>query len=122
MKTLLLLIGVAVCGFCSAGFVSHTQVNVNTAGKTFYGSMIGARNSADALQYISCAYVGFSNNPYITCGARNSAGTTAYCTSTQTQHFESVAGLNNESYLYIQYDDSGRCTYIYAAKASQYHE
>lgn len=120
-----LLLAIAICfsfGTAHAGFTNLYQANVNTASKTFYGSMVGARNSADNTQYISCAYIAFSTNPYIRCSARNSAGITGSCTSTQPQHFESVAGLNNESYLYVQYDDAGKCTYIYSAKGSMFHE
>ncbi|WP_444996210.1 hypothetical protein [Aliikangiella sp. IMCC44359] len=105
-----------------AGYVNHTQVSVNTGTKTAYGSLVGARNSADNQQYIGCAYVGVTNNPYGICHSRNAAGTSGYCTTTQAHHVEQIRGLSNESYLYYQWDENGKCTYIYSGTNSYYHE
>ncbi|MCW8877532.1 MAG: hypothetical protein OQJ89_03355 [Kangiellaceae bacterium] len=103
-----------------AGFTNHYQVNVGST--TAYGSLVGARNSADNTQYIVCSYVGFSSNPYGICSARNSSGTTKSCTTTQAHHVEQIRGLSNESYLYFRWDSSGKCDYIYSSTGSMYHE
>lgn len=105
-----------------AGFTNHPQVNVNAGTKTAYGSMVGARNSADNQQFIGCSYVGVSTNPYGICHSRNAAGVSGYCTTTQAHHVEQIRGLSNESYLYYQWDASGKCTYIYSGTSSTYHE
>lgn len=120
MKHLLTLIAVVVSGAAMAGFTNHYQVNVS--GNTAYGSMIGARNSADNTQYISCAFVGLSSSQYGVCSARNAAGTSFYCTTNESYHHEQIRGLSNESYLYMQKDNNGKCTYIYSSTGSVYHE
>lgn len=104
-----------------AGTVSHTQVGVNTTSRTAYGSMVGARFSADANQYIGCALVG-NSTPYAACFARNSAGTAGMCTTTNPLHMDQVMGLNNEAYLYYQWNASGQCTYIYSQAVSYRHQ
>ncbi|QGX40984.1 hypothetical protein [Permianibacter aggregans] len=104
-----------------AGFTNHYQVNI--VGNTAYGSFIGARQSADATQYIYCASVNFTtSSPYVVCGARTAAGAVKSCTSTDPGHMEAVRGLSNESYVYMRWDDSGRCDYIYTSTGSMYHQ
>ncbi|MCO7225003.1 hypothetical protein [Pleionea sp. CnH1-48] len=114
------LIATLISSSVFAGFTNHYQINVSST--TAYGSMIGARNSSDSTQYIVCSYVGFSSNPYGICSARNSAGTSKSCTTTQAHHVEQIRGLSNESYLYFQWDSNGKCTYIYSSTGSMYHE
>lgn len=118
--TLTFILATISC-FAMAGYVNHTQVGVDTAGRTAYGSMVGARNSADATQYIGCSVVNFGS-PYALCFARNSAGTNVTCSTTNAGHIDQVAGLNNESYLYFQWDANGVCTYIYSQASSYRHE
>lgn len=111
----------AFAGSAMAGWTNHYQVNIS--GNTAWGSFIGARNSADNTQFISCASVNFTGSaPYVTCQARTAAGVNKYCTSTDPGHIEAVRGLSNESYLYMTWTDAGICNYIYTSTGSQYHE
>ena len=107
-------------GISLAGYINHYQVSVNTTTRTAYGSMVGARNSADSVQYIGCQLVN-SGTPYAICSARNSAGTKGYCTTSNAMHMQQVTGLSNETYLYYQWDTNGKCTYIYSSTMSTYH-
>lgn len=122
MKYVMLTLALLLSAATSAGFTNHYTVNVNTSGSTAYGSFIGARQSADNSQYIYCAYAGFSTSPYGICGARDNAGNTAYCTTTDSNHIEQIRGLSNESYIYMQWNSSGRCTYIYSSTGSMFHQ
>ncbi|NVJ59855.1 MAG: hypothetical protein HWE27_05660 [Gammaproteobacteria bacterium] len=118
MKKLVLTLSLIFSGSLFAGFINHYQVNV--AGDTAYGSFVGARNSADNTQYISCAFVGREPSPYGVCSARNAAGDRFYCTTTRDYHLDQIRGLSNESYLYIQKEGS-TCEYIYSSTGSVYH-
>ena len=104
-----------------AGFTNHTQVNIS--GNTAYGSFIGARQAADSTQYIYCASVAFTTSaPYVICGARTAAGVSRSCISTDPGHMEAVRGLSNESYVYMRWNDTGHCDYIYTSTGSMYHQ
>ncbi|WP_144393782.1 hypothetical protein [Pleionea sediminis] len=120
MKNLVIFVATIMSTGLFAGFINHYQVNVS--GNTAYGSFIGARNSADNTQYISCSFVGREPSPYGICSARNTAGDRFYCTTTKDYHLEQIRGLSNESYLYMQKDDAGKCEYIYSATGSMFHE
>lgn len=111
----------AAAGSAMAGFTNHYQVNVS--GNTAWGSFIGARNSADATQFIVCASVNFSgSSTYGTCQVRTAAGINKSCTTTDPAHLESIRGLSNESYIYLRWTDAGICDYIYTSTGSPYHE
>ena len=123
MKTLH-VIGLALLGFAGsalAGFTNHYQVNIS--GNTAWGSFIGARNSADAVQFISCASVNFTGSSvYGICQARTATNVTKTCTTTDPAHLEAIRGLSNESYIYMRWTDAGICDYLYVSTGSIYHE
>jgi hypothetical protein len=119
-KTMLGLALGVVSSLAIAGTVNHVQVFVDSATRTAYGSMTGARFSADATQTIGCMLVN-SGSPYGWCLSRNAAGVYGSCTTTDPMHMQQITGLSNESYLYYQWDATGKCTYIFSKTDSQYH-
>lgn len=115
------IVGALFSSVVSAGFTNHYQVNVGST--TAYGSFVGARNSADNTQYIYCASVNFTTStPYVLCGARDAAGVSKSCTSTDPAHMEAVRGLSNESYVYMRWNATGHCDYLYISTGSTYHQ
>ncbi len=121
LKALISTALLAAAGSAMAGFTNHYQVNIS--GNTAWGSFIGARNSADAVQFFSCASVNFSGSSiYGICQARTAANVTKTCTTTDPAHLEAIRGLSNESYIYMRWTDAGICDYIYISTGSQYHE
>lgn len=121
LKALICTALLAAAGSAMAGFTNHYQVNIS--GNTAYGSFIGARNSADVVQFISCASVNFTaSSVYGVCQARTAANVTKTCTTTDPAHLEAIRGLSNESYIYMRWTDAGICDYIYTSTGSPYHE
>ena len=122
MKKLLLALSlVIISSVVVSGVVTHTQVEVVPSSRTAYGSMVGARFSADTIQYIGCALVN-SGSPYAVCIVKDAANEQGYCTTNDPMHMQQVTGLNNEAYLYYQWDANGKCTYIYSQAMSYRHQ
>ncbi|PWK54347.1 hypothetical protein [Pleionea mediterranea] len=119
MKYVSFAFALLVASISYAGYTNHYVVNISS--NIAYGSMVGARNSADNSQFISCAFVGLPSSQYGVCSARDTAGTYFSCTTTEPYHVDQIRGLSNESYLYIRRDGS-KCDYIYSSTGSQYHQ
>ena len=113
---ILLLIGTA-----QAGFKSTYGANVNTTTRTAYGDAMSSRSAPDVLSYIGCSVLGFSSGSgQAICEARNSAGVSAYCYSTNPTIVAAAASGGASSYYYFQWDTSSQCTYLYVSNASVY--
>lgn len=91
-----------------AGEVSLPQVFVGPvgAGSGAGGSMIGARYSADTLQFIGCQYI---SGQFITCGARNRTGQSFFCSSTQPHIAAAAKAITDSSRISIFANASGIC-------------
>jgi hypothetical protein len=98
------LIGAAVLGLALclpsfpvwAGNVNLPQVSVGTFGA--YGSMAGARYSADSQQYIGCR---FSNTtgPYVICLARDNIGKSLYCAGFESRYLAAAKAITDFSFI-----------------------
>jgi hypothetical protein len=110
-----LVIGAA--GIAYAGYKTTYLVSVDAPNRTAYGSMGDARASSDSLQYIGCSYAGYSTYGSGTCNARNSAGQSVYCYTSDAPMLAAIASVN-DGYLYFQWDANGKCTYIYSSNSS----
>jgi hypothetical protein len=110
MKTKLhKLIGMAVLGVTLqtqslpawAGLVSNTQVTIlHDSNDTFkligaYGTMTGARYSADTQQYIGCS--GLVNDLY--CSAQDKIGRFVSCYSSDPKLIAAVNAMTDSSYI-----------------------
>ncbi len=98
----------------------RTTANViitNTAtAHEFSGSQGSVRNSADTIQRIYCAYDDIS----ALCNARNSAGTSVLCTTSDPGMMADIRGINGDSYLFVEHDGAGTCTRVYVNSGSYY--
>ncbi|MGE0682593.1 MAG: hypothetical protein AB7P69_17045 [Candidatus Binatia bacterium] len=77
-----------------------------------YGSMVGARYSADNTQTIGCQiYVGqLDTSPSMGCSARNKAGDYISCFSSDPVYIEMVQGMTDSSDIFFERDPiTGRC-------------
>jgi hypothetical protein len=98
------LIGTAVLGLALvshgipawAGYVTQSEVTVAT--NYAYGSIAGARYSADSQQYISCT-LQKSGGPFVWCAARDKAGKYFSCSSTDARYVDAVKGMTDSSYI-----------------------
>ena len=94
-----------------AGMKGTNQVvNINTATRTATGSLGLARNSANTVEYIGCSS---DSNGAVTCSAKNAAGTTAQCVTSNSSLREVLHSLSGDSFLSFTWDTAGGCTRIY---------
>jgi len=86
-----------------AGYVGTHDTVVRTSPYPAYawGSMVGARYSADNSQYIGCFTTGqgSQSSPHIRCFARDSAGNTAFCISLDLRFVPQVQAMTDSSYI-----------------------
>lgn len=103
-----------------AGQVYHPEVLifVNSSGQ---GSMYGTRSSADITQYIGCTLNGGPSGASVGCSARNSAGTSISCYSTNAYHREAVTAMTAYSWLYFTVNaTTGECRNVVVRNDSVY--
>jgi hypothetical protein len=97
-----------------AGFRSSQEVMVDVTNRHAQGSLGGARNSADSMQFIGCYTQSVS--PFTTiigqCSARDASGTYVSCSSTAPGFVNMVQSLNGDSSLAFGWDASNTCTSI----------
>lgn len=92
------LLAVAVPATALAGYkvsepVTITIVSSSTA--RVRGSMIGAHNSSDSVQYIGCQ----NRYDFSYCWARDASGRTAMCSTSEPGHMAAMLSVNATSYL-----------------------
>ncbi len=102
-----------------AGASSYYQVTVNLSSGYAFGSMVGARNSRDTVQWIGCTR-SFRSHANANCTARNAAGVYGACSTTDLGLIEALSPLADESYLVFGWNSSGTCTYIAVYNHSKY--
>lgn len=103
----------ALVGVVSAGYKITVPVSVYST--SFTGAMGSARNSADSLQYLFCR----DNGTNAFCGARDSAGTSKSCTTTNPAHLNIIRSMVGTSRLGISFS-GGICTSMYQVNGSYY--
>jgi hypothetical protein len=89
---------------------TNSVVNINAATRTATGSLGLARNSANTVEYIGCSS---DSNGSVTCSARNAAGTTVQCVTSNSSMREMLHSLDGDSFVSFTWDTSGGCTRIY---------
>ena len=86
-----------------------------------YGSMGGARYSADNRQQIGCIAHILSSYSWTTCYATDSAGRSLTCGSGDWKFLEVVYGMTDSSYLTFTADRAnGQCSDIWIYNESSY--
>lgn len=113
----LCLIGAAA----NAGMKTHTAtiVNVNADGSgSASGSFSSAREDASGIVYIQCELYAASTS--ISCRARNSAGLSLSCFTSDPIYLNALHMLNDSAYLAFWRDTAGNCTNIMVRNGSNY--
>ena len=95
-----------------AGAKTTASVGINDTDKQANGDLGYARNTADTVQYIGCYVNDNGNGGAGICEARNSAGVTRSCSTTNDLLVDTIKSLKGDSYLYFRWNDSGNCTMI----------
>ena len=111
--------GLLATAVAQAGYVYQPGVEFYDQSNWFdemYGSMLGARNSANSIEYLKCRTFS-SSSAY--CYGRTSDGTYKSCSTTEAALVRAVESLNPYSYLRFGFI-SGTCYYIEVQHSSQY--
>jgi hypothetical protein len=101
-----LLMGVSVAAF--AGFHQGQQVVIIDASSFANGDLGYVHNTPDTIQYIGCTSSGGS----AWCFARNLAGLSRSCSTSNATLLSAIHSLNGDSYLIFGWNASGQCTFI----------
>lgn len=110
--------GLAAQSAAYAGYSYPSTVavyNSSSGGGTASGAMRPTRYSSDSTQYIGCGIASDAvSSTYVSCYARNSAGSYLYCyTSTpSTAALHALSSVNDTSFIYFQVNSAGQCTYL----------
>ncbi len=121
----------AILTLCAVGAITATAawagakggpyVNIDLANRRASGSLGGARNSIDAVQFLGCVTTGNTNGAQTaTCWAQNAAGTYISCLTTSPVLIDMARSLNGDSVLQFHWDATGQCTYLYIENDSYY--
>ena len=101
-----------------AGYKVSEQVSivtVNSSTLRVRGSLIGAHNSADNLQYIGCQ----NRYDFSYCWARDSSGRTAMCSTSEAGRVAIMRSVNTASYLDVTMVN-GSCTTMEISVSSKW--
>jgi hypothetical protein len=91
-----------------AGMKTGQPVVINDGSRFANGELGYVRNTPDSVQYIGCTIKGNAGS----CTARNAAGTTRSCSTTDAKWLSTIAAVNGDSYLYFRWDTEGKCNLI----------
>lgn len=101
-----------------AGYKVSEQVSIVTVSSSTVrvrGSLIGAHNSADNLQYIGCQI----RYDFAYCWARDSSGRTAMCSTSEAGRLAAMRSVNAASYLDITMTN-GSCANMEISTSSKW--
>ncbi|MBP6749282.1 MAG: hypothetical protein KA144_06550 [Xanthomonadaceae bacterium] len=101
-----------------AGYDGNFPVVVDDANKQAYGTLVGARRSADTVQRLGCTLK--SDNAV--CYATNAAGVYRSCTTTDAALMAVARSISSESYLWFVWNAAGTCTSITVGLGSQFKQ
>jgi hypothetical protein len=102
-----------------AGSAYHPEVSIqgNSSDTYVFGSVVGARYSADSTQSIGC-YV--DATPLVVCSAQDRAGKFVLCVSHDTQLIEAIQGMIDSSAIRFNVNRDAACTFIGIFDQSHY--
>lgn len=111
-----------VCATASAGEKAEVPVTleINGLGQVTraYGMAGTARNSADAQQIIACFVSATSTGVQGGCEAKNAAGVSTMCITSNASLMAAVQAVRTDSYIDFSRSSAGQCTGIYVANGS----
>ncbi len=118
---ILLAASALVPAFATAGLKSTHEVAIGAtpgvSGRTrAQGSIMGARNSADSVQYIGCR----ANQEIGYCYAKDKAGRAFMCSSSAPAMLTAITAVNASSHLIIDADGLGICRNLEITNMSRY--
>jgi len=126
-KTLfgLTALGLLVAGTAYAGQKWPTfpngNVNIDQTNRTAYGWISGARNSTNTNERISCEVYGSSGGwRGAVCSFSDDRNNNALCSTTDPNLVDAIKFVQSDSYLWVAWDTSSRCTSVSTYTDSAY--
>ena len=117
MKHIGLAIGVAatvaasLIGVANAGYkwTFGTVAVKNTDGSGYgYAAQGTARANANTSERVYCSFYTGS----VTCGITNASNVSVACSTSDAAMMTVLRSFGTDSYLYISFDSTGKCTYV----------
>ena len=100
-------------GTASAGLKYTAPVYVDAANRYANGGLGYARNTSNGVEYIGCSISQYSGSASMFCSARNAAGSSVSCYSTDAAFIDAARTLGIDEYLSFSANTSGYCTNLY---------
>jgi hypothetical protein len=120
--------GIAIAiGACLAtsvaagGYVYTPNVTVysSSTGGEFYGTIAAARYGSDNNQQLDCEFY-YSGGPGAYCWADDAADHYVSCGTTDPNQIATLSKMSAMSYVYVQFDGNGTCTFVEVDNGSTY--
>jgi len=109
------LAALAVPAVALAGYTSLHGVIIS--GDEAQGTVVGARNAPDRMQYISCI-----DGDYAYCIARDAKGTVQSCYTLDDHQRAVIRSVTSNSYIQFTSGDDGTCEHLFVRNGSQHLE
>jgi len=90
-----------------AGSKCTSPVTVDSTNRWARGALGTARNSSDVTQGLSCTAYSYG---YVYCYARDAAGYSVSCGTSDPTYINTLQTLTSDSYIYFAFDSAGTCT------------
>ena len=95
-----------------AGTKRSATVTIDNINRTATGSLSAVRATADSNQTIGCVIISETTTVSANCLARDAAGNTRNCVTSQANHLQAIATLQGDSQLIFSWNTQGACTRI----------
>jgi len=100
-------------GTAWAGYRDSIPVVLDSANRTFYASMGGARNATDSWSFVEIV---FESNSVVgeraLVAARNSSAQMGVCITTSAAHLAALRTITDDGYLRVYWDANNNCTSV----------
>ena len=104
-----------------AGYKESDAVSINATSRYATGSLGGARNSANSIEYVLLMYqASAAGSESLVVYMRSAAGQTAACFTTSPALLAIGRSISGDSYVSVNWDASAKCTSL-EVRATSYH-
>lgn len=108
-----LMASTAIAGY---SLTQPTMVWSNGMNTFAVGVLSAARASANDIEYIGCSDYG----TMALCQAKDSAGDSFYCSTTEAEHLASIRSIGEHTRLYLIANSSSACLTVFVYNTSNY--
>ncbi|QSQ21754.1 hypothetical protein JY651_42490 [Pyxidicoccus parkwayensis] len=92
-----------------AGTKCTSPATVDVTNRWARGALGSVRNTADTVSNIYCIVYSYG---YAFCSARDAAGVTGSCGTSDPGYINTLQAMTQDSYVYFTWDTAGTCNYM----------